>query len=338
MKYSTRIFSFGIFLSAAICSVSSPQVNGDELYDAITRGDLNKATTMLSERITAANRDGNTLFYQSLLEQDADRSAKLMEAALRSGVDFEYQELIFYRLAQFYHMSGQSTRLSEHLANYRARWENGVFQLEMRRFSILADEKHGAHESAIGQCDRYLLRSSHNEDIQWGKIDKARVMRAFKKQIAANQFLKELSHEREGEGVPIALYLLADDAIRRGKTDDALFYYSMLREGYRASVGLEALVTRMGDLEAGGSSAEAERMTGTFYSVQVGVFSDRDNAKNMAKKFKAYDHKVEVKDKVVSDKKYNVVYIGRFDTYEAARSFQGEVELAFGEVYQVVAR
>ena len=278
------------------------------------------------------------MFYQSLLEQDAGRSAKLMEAALRASVDVEYQELIYLRLAQYYYFSGQTAKLSEHLANYRARYENGRYQQEMRRLSILADEKAGAYESAINQCDHYLLRSGSDADVQWGKIDKARIMREFNKQIAASQFLRELSREREGEGVPIALYLLADDAIRHNKTDDALFYYSMLREAYKASVGLEALVTRMANLETGGTSDEAERMTGTFYSVQVGVFAEKENARNMARKFKPYDKKVEIKNKVVSDKRYNVVYVGHFENYEAARRFQEKLELAFGEVFQVVAR
>ena len=76
-----------LFLSVASLLVCSITVSADDIYSLISRGHLKEATEALSAVSTAMMRDGNTLFFQSLLETDAAKSADLMEAALRTSVD-----------------------------------------------------------------------------------------------------------------------------------------------------------------------------------------------------------------------------------------------------------
>ena len=151
--------------------------------------------------------------------------------------------------------------------------------------------------------------------------------------------LRSLSREKSGEAVPLALYLLGVDAIERKRPDDAVFFYNLLREAYPSAVGLDDLVEQLGGLsDQVSTDGRAEAITGTYYSIQVGVFSSRGNARRQADKFKAYDHKIDIKPKTISGKKYRVVYVGRFDSYEAARQFKSQLETTHGEAYQVVAR
>jgi cell division protein FtsN len=82
----------------------------------------------------------------------------------------------------------------------------------------------------------------------------------------------------------------------------------------------------------------AEKLTGTFYSVQVGVFSQKGNAKRQAKIFAAYDQKVDIETKTISGKKYRVVYVGRFATFDEANRFKKMLEANHHEVFRVVAR
>ena len=311
----------------------------DIIYSLITRGDLDAARDSLSSASTASLRDGNRLFYLSLLEPSADKSAQLMEVALNASVSAVYREEIYFRLAQYYFLRGDLKKLEQTVIDYRALWEVGKYRGEMLRISVMADEMVQAHESAVRQADRYLLEYSEGHPAQWGIIDKARVMQGYNKPIGAHKLLRKLSREKSGPGVPQALYMLAVDAVEKKQTDDAVFYYNILREGYPTAVGLDALIEKMADLSAPDTDdAAAEKLTGTFYSVQVGVFSKKENAKQQAKIFSRYDQKVDIKTKTISNKKYRVVYVGRFQTYDSALQFKRMLEVSHNEVFQIVAR
>lgn len=308
-------------------------------YTLILKGKLGEVRDSLSRRANASVRDGNTLFYQSLLEPNGAQAARLMEAALDASVSPSYQEEIVYRLAQYYLLEHDYSRLNRLLLDYRTRWEHGKYAGEMARYSLLVDEDNGALESALRQCDRLLLADTDEASRQWGQIDKARLMKANNKSIGSNETLRQLSRGREGEGIPVALYLLGMEAIDRGRADDAIFYYNIMREGYPAAVGLDDMLTGLGQMSTDPKSGNrAEQVTGTYYSVKVGVFSQKDNARRQADKFKDYDQKVNIKSKNISGQDYRVVYVGRFDDYEEALRFKERLEATFHETYQVVAR
>ena len=330
---------FRLLLVIALVVILTGQAGADDVYSLIQKGKLAEAADLLSELSTASRRDGNVLFFQSLLESDAIESVQLMEAALNASVDAVYREEISYRLAQYYFGARRYDRLNDILSEYRAMWEDGKYAAEMARFSIAADQQAGAHESAMRQVDRYLLEYTRGEKYQWGMIDKARVMLSFKKKIGATKLLRQLSREKRGPAIPQSLYLLARDVIERKRTDDAVFYYNILREGYPLAIGLDALVDRMAEMPSGDSeSSAAEEATGTYYSIQVGVFSKKGNAKRQAKLFGDYGHKVEIKKRKIADVTYRVVYVGKFRNFAEAVQFKKTLEASHKEAFRVVAR
>lgn len=314
-------------------------VQADDIYRLIESGRLAEATDSVSARSTAAIRDGNTLFFQALLEKNGQRAAELLRASMKAEVSPEYQEVIYLRLAEYYFLGKESNRLNRLLVEYRSRWGKGKYWPRLLRFSVMVDQTNGDYESALKQIDRYLMDNSKRTSRHWGEIDKARVMTSFNKAIGARKILRGLSRERKGAGVSIALYALTEEAIKRKRTDDAVFFYNVLREGFPAAIGLNALVDRMSEMsETDRRSNLSDARSSTVYSVQVGVFSNQANARRMARTFKGYDQKVEIKSKTVSDKKYRAVYVGRFKSYDQADRFKKKLEANLGGVYQVVAR
>ncbi|MCK4301554.1 MAG: SPOR domain-containing protein [candidate division Zixibacteria bacterium] len=330
-----------MFLHLAACLIlaAGADAAGSDIYELIINGDLEAAADSLSRTSTATLRDGNMLYYAGMVETGAEKSVQLMEAALNASVAAVHQEDIYCRLAQYYFIQGDYGKLGRIVADYLVLWESGKYRREMQRFSIVVDEKSNAYESALKQADRYFLLYGDGDAAQWGKIDRSRVMLGYGKNIGADNVLRRLAREKDGPGVPQALYLLTLDAIKRRRTDDAVFYYNILREGYPSAVGLDALIERMKDLSLSGSQGNAaEKLTGTFYSVQVGVFSVEANSSKQAELFGKYGKKVDVKSKKISQAKYHVVYVGRFSDYEAAARFKRKLEDEHGEVFQVVAR
>ncbi|HUV30226.1 MAG TPA: SPOR domain-containing protein [Acidobacteriota bacterium] len=328
--------SVSLLVLLALCRMD---VSARDIYTLIREGNLREAADSLSAHSSAELRDGRLLFFQSLLERDGAESARLMEAALNASVPARFQEEIYYRLVQYYLLTGDVQRLSVLVSEYRARWETGRYDDQMLRFTVLANQLAGDYDTALREADRYLLRYSEGERYQWGRVDKARVLWANDKAIGAAKMLGPVARAKSGPGVPQALYLLAMDAVRRTRTDDAVFYYNLLREGYHGAVGLDDLVDQLGSMpDESSENTRAEEITGTFYSVQVGVFSSRSNAGKHAGTFEAYDKKIDIGSKTISGKKYHVVYVGRFKTFEDARRFKEQIELTHGEAYQVVAR
>jgi tetratricopeptide (TPR) repeat protein len=309
-----------------------------DIYSLIAYGRLEEARQALSEYATAAVRDGDILFYQSLLEPDAAAAAQLMEASLKASVSPRYQEEIHYRLAQYYFLAKDYDKLGRVLLDYYSLWETGKYHAEMLRLSALLDESQGQFEAALKQSDRYLVTYTSDDCQQLGQIDKARIMKANHKSIGSLKTLRSLARQRDGVAIPEALYLLGVEAAEKNRVDDAVFYYNLLREGYPSAVGLDHLAELMGGLSAPPTDNTAEKITGTYYTVKVGVFSVKDNAEKQADNFRRYDRKIEIKDKTISGKKYHVVYVGRFQDYQSALAFKEQLEATHGEPFQVVTR
>jgi len=325
-----------ITILAVVVAGWSP-ADAESIYSLILKGDLGEARDSLSQIATASTRNGDVLFYQSLLEDDADQSARLMQSALNASVTARYQEEIYYRLAQYHLLKANRRDLVEILADYNSRWETGKYHAEMLRLSALLDETNGDFESALSQCDRYLVSYTSRDEQQWGQVDKARIMQSNKKGIGSSQTLRRLSRAKSGAGIPLALYLLGVEATKNRRTDDAVFYYNLLREGYPAAIGLDDLVDRLSGLSVSSSEDNtAERLTGTYYTVKVGVFSESSNASRFADDLKRYDRKVEIRKRTISDREYRVVYVGRFQDYEKAAAFKLQLETDFCETFQVV--
>lgn len=325
--------SLKILLIISLLFASSASAN---IYSLIKEGKIAEATDSLNPFLSAATRNGDILFFQSLLEPSAKKSADLMEASLKASVSLTYRQEIYYLLAQYYLFNGEYSRLATMISEYRSIWPQGKYAGDMSRYSILIDEHNRSYEVAYKQAERIIGSS---DEKHWSQIDQVRILLAQNQKTKATEILRKLSKESDSVGEALALYLLAGRAIELKRPDDAVFFYNMLREAYPSAVGLDALINKMSLLTAtSDTDSRAEKLTGTYYSVQVGVFSSKENANNMADKFKKYDKKIEIRDKTVSDKKYQVVYIGHFTTLEDAYTFKNQIEHAFDEVFQVVAR
>jgi len=324
---------------AVLTTLIANAVSGKDIYSLIRSGEIEEARDSLERLSTARQRDGNQLFYLALIESDADKAVELMKASINSGVAAIYREEINLRLAQYYLLNRNYDNAGEILGEYAATFEKGKYTPDVFRYSVYLDEKNNRYEGAIRQVDRFLLQYSSEEFSQWGLVDKARVMMAFDKKIAARDMLSKLAREKSGPGVAAALYMLTLDAAERKRPDDAVFYYNLLREAFPSAIGLDALLDRMSGLN-GQTQREksADERTGTFYSVQVGVFAAVENARQLAKQFDKYGHKVEITTKKISERTYQVVFIGRFDSYESAAEFERTIEAEHDDVYQVVAR
>ncbi|MDZ4722427.1 MAG: SPOR domain-containing protein [candidate division Zixibacteria bacterium] len=329
-----------IFLCA--CFFAFPSLtHTQDIYSIIMRGDVAQARRILTSQTPANASIGDNLFFQSLLERRAVRSAELLKSAISKGLAPRFQEEAHLRLAQFYFAKHDAANLAKVSEAYRSQWPQGSLIADMTRFVVMADEWNSREKIALKTIDQFLLEHKRGPYVDLATIDKARLLASLKKQLASYKPLKDLARQKSGLGVSQALYLLTNDALAQGKTDDAVFYYNILREAYPSSIGLDAIVDNLAqaDMSQDTKSAEkAARLTGTYYAVKIGVFSSKENAKRQVDLFNTYSEKMETEDKNISGKRYHIVYIGRFASFEKATTFKEMLEERNGEAYQVVAR
>jgi cell division septation protein DedD len=139
--------------------------------------------------------------------------------------------------------------------------------------------------------------------------------------------------------VPIALYLLVRESITKKETEKAAHYFNLLRDGYPDAVGTDELVDLLSAIEEpSANESKAEKMTGTFYAVQVGVFANPENAERGAEEFRKYKLPVVVVKKRISNVMYNVVFVGHFSEYHEALRAKTMLEQNHNESFQVVAQ
>jgi hypothetical protein len=178
------------------------------------------------------------------------------------------------------------------------------------------------------------------DDSLWLMLDKAQVLIDLKKEKDAAKILRSISNRDNGEQVPAALYVQIKAAFQSGKSDEALRLLGIMQEAYPYAIGLDALsATLVSEAdESVEAEPEAEKLTKTVYSVQIGVFSSKANAQTVVKTLDSYKQKIEIMPRSISGKEYFVVYAGRFNRYDDATAFKEKLESARKERYQVIAR
>lgn len=323
--------------------VLASAVVAEDISDLISHGDLQRAGDSLKSLSSAEQRNGNMLYYAGLLEPDGARAAALMAAALESSVSAVHREEIINHLASYYALQGDYDKLSETVNRYFEQYESGRYRWSMLRYAVMLDEQKQQPEQALSRLERYLKEFDDGDREQWGLIDKVRLLRQQSRFNDTNDILRRLSRQKNGPGVPLSLYLLALDAVAAQKTDDAVRYFDLMRDGYPAGVGLDALgelIMRLGSPETPQTEPEVppKLPEGKYFAVQVGVFSIAANAYRQAKLFERPDLPAEVVEKTTAEKRYFAVFVGKFPTYEAALTFKRQLEREHEETFQVVTR
>ncbi|MFZ1683571.1 MAG: SPOR domain-containing protein [Candidatus Zixiibacteriota bacterium] len=310
-----------------------------DILSLIEAGRLDDARDSISALSSTFAERHNMMFYQALLEPNADSSARLFQAALSGSLSEANQEVIAMRLAFYKMTKGDIEGAQEQIAAYMENWPHGRFAAPLARLSIMGYQEAGELDSAAAQVDDYLKQYARTESYQWGVIDRGRLGDSTSSSQSAAKLLKKLSQEQSGAAIPVALAMLAERAAKAGQTDDAVRYFTLLKEAYPHAVGLSSVAEMVGDLpDQPTKDTQAEKITGTYYAIRVGIFAQKENADRQAERCRRDKLPFTIDTKDVSGKLYYVVYVGRFRSFAEAEQTKEQLESEFGETYQVTAR
>jgi tetratricopeptide (TPR) repeat protein len=203
--------------------------------------------------------------------------------------------------------------------------------------SLLAMEK---TDSARADFDRILESYPGSPRAQWAALAKGDCF--FLDQDydrALTEYHQVLKQHRDSEAFPFALSGLVRCYSRLNDSDKALLYYNLLKEKFPRSMELgEMFVPRTAPPDKDEDQERAEELGGVRYTIQLGVFGVRENALRLRSRFQEQGYSVRIESKTIATKKYSVVQLGSFTSYEEASKLKKELESQTGESYRVVIR
>ncbi|MEE9442952.1 MAG: SPOR domain-containing protein [candidate division Zixibacteria bacterium] len=330
MKYLLiTIFIFGI------SGISLADDKIDEIYQLFSKGEISRAKNEFSELRQTTVRDGNRLFMASLLEPDGKSAQDKIEAALRSDLDGKYQEEAYFRLIQLAAVENDTSKVISSGKSFLDIWETSRFREQV--LAILS-----AYETRDSKSrGRYFkLLSDEYPASYFGQYSRLyQAENAYKKgnYKTATTMCRRINNSPNDDLTAASLILLSKIGLKNNNAERALFNYNILREQYRHAIGEEELLEALKNISDEKSGQEStEVFEGITYSVQVGVFADKGNARNMEKRAESYGYDSRIKKRRISGREYYVVLAGKFATMQEAVTARQKLEMGENEPFKVI--
>ncbi len=330
MKYYIAVIA-ALCLSAA--AVADESV--DRIYQEFSRGQILQAQNDFRQLPQIPVRDGNRLFLSALFEPDGKQAVELLEASLRTDLDGKYKEEARFRLIQLAEAKGDTGQVLSAGSDFLSHWEMSSYREQL--LAAMAAYSPSMSE----EKKRYLgLLSDGFPGTYYGQCARlADAEAAFRRGHfkTATTLCRRINNAADDNLTPASLIMLSRIALAQGESERALLNYNILREQYPHAIGQDELLRELKVVSEKQSGEEStEVFEGITYSVQVGVFGEKDNADGMSNRVKAYGYSARIKKRTISDNQYYVVLAGRFKTVKEAELARQKLEMGENEVFKVV--
>ena len=325
--------SIPIFLMVLAPGALAADDRLSRIYVSYQRGDISEAETEFRQLPIGGQDDGDYLFLSALFESRGSIVRDGLETAIRMRIDDQYREAATFHLLQLLEAQGDAAGVLTLGEKFLRERQKSPYR--ERVLAMLA--AHGAGKAS----DQYVdLLLQEYPDTYYGQF--ARLLRAereYRRGMVkdATALCHQVTAAADDNLSPVGLMLLARMELESGEAERALLQYNLLREESPQAIGQEDLTEALGRLSEQKSAQESvEKLKDIAYSVQVGVFAQKDNARKMAERFKSYGFPVEIVPRLISDKTYQVVLVGRFAVENEAQAARRKLERGENQVFKVV--
>ena len=317
-----------------LAAVIAADETSDNIYRLFERGNIAAARTGVQALPQSAARDGNRLFVASLFENEGASVENKLEAAIRSNMDGKFTEEAYFRLLQLAEAGGDTNKVLSAGKTFLETWETSVYRDQV--LAMLA--AHAAPGSTDQQRYLDLLIDGATGAYfgQYARIIKAEAAFSKKQFTTAATLCRKINNAVDDNLTPASLILLSKIGLRQDDAERALFNYNILHEQFRFAIGEGELLNELKRISENKSGQEStEVFEGITYSIQVGVFSEKENARTMEKRIGAYGYKTRITRRQISGKSYYVVMAGTFSTMQAAQTAKQKLESGENEIFKV---
>jgi len=299
------------------------------------QGDFKNAQEELKSYLESNPSDYEALYYAGELEGNAEKSAdffkKVWESSSRTKKEEAGLELCLYY---------QTVGLNDSVLSLSSKFKK-IFPKSSLLPQILWLESGslfatGRTELALKSLKNLMELYPASPWAAWAQLGAAEIYFSegnFNKSL--KEYNKVIDKYAGTETFPLALAGMSRTLEASGEKDKAVLYLNLYKERFPRGIEVESQI-HTEEVNPRKDPGTAEKLTGTKYSVQIGVFANQENADKMMSRLKSRGYSPDQYNKTIQNKKYYVIQVGVFNSLSEAQKLREKLEREEGEVYRIV--
>jgi pentatricopeptide repeat protein len=332
----------GVFLLLGLLFLMRTPACGQALDDALREyqeGRPAQAGEVLDDLGEQEKNSPRALLLLARTEPVGERSESYLREALSRGDDEEVRTQARLLMCQYEFCRGRYLAASDLAEGWDQEFLGREAQPEALWISGSSFLAAQTPDSALIRFRRILADFPESPWAAWAQLAIGDcLLQAGDCDQAASAYKRVLEDPKYSEAFSLALSGLVDCYGSSGNPEEALLYYNLLQERFPQSLESPQVLPPTSSPRGSGEEGKAERLAGVSYTIQLGVFGVTENAVRLKKEFEEQGYRITMKTRMISGKKYRVVQLGSFDSYQEALDLKKKLEVQTGESYRVVIR
>ncbi len=340
----SKILGLALVLILVVFSTQLHSQGNSPVQQAKTllqQGEIEQARQILQKHLKEHPKDVAGLLLMGKMEKEGEVSLGYFKDVQKSSdVDRRSQEANL-QIANYYYIKGQYITAIELLLNFKKQFGSSDFLPQavwILGEAYLATEQ---IQEAIAEFE-FLSANYPYTWASWGYLGEGDTYFAsgeYEKAIGSYQTVIEKFSSSEAAG--LAYTQISSAYSELGDETKASLYLNLYKEKYPSGLQNKAIFEPVTPIKKSNSkikSGEAEKFLKVSYTVQLGVFGNRDYADNLIRELKSRGYEPSLTNKIINERKYFVVQAGSFDSMEQAQEFKERLEQELNQSFRVVIK
>jgi tetratricopeptide (TPR) repeat protein len=331
------VYNFGlrfIYVAFFLFYTSAFSQDLNTALNYYNQGDFASAKEILESYLESHPQDNEALYYAGKLEEEPERSIEYFKKIWESSSNNKKEEAAI-ELVYFYQAEGLNDSILELCSSFKNIFPQSSYLPQILWLESQAFFSSGKIEQALNGFKYIVEEYPYSPWAAWAQLGIGEIYFAqgeLKKSL--KEYNRVVDQFAETEAFPLALSGIYRAFESSNEKDKAILYLNLYKEKFPQGIDLESEVLS----EEIRDSGKAEKLTGTKYTVQIGVFANKDNADRIVKKLKSRGYNPEESYKYIQKKRYYVIRVGSFNSLSEAQKLKEKLEKEEGEVYRIVIR
>lgn len=340
----SKILGLAVVLNLAVFSNQLQSQGNSPVQQAKTllqQGEIEQARLVLQKHLKEHPKDVAGLLLMGKMEKEGEISLGYFKDVQKSSdVDKRSQEANL-QIANYYYIKGQYLTAIDLLLNFKKQFASSDFLPQA--VWILGESYLAAEQIQEAQAEFEFLSANYPYTwASWGYLGEGDTYFAsgeYEKAIGSYQTVIEKYSSSEAAG--LAYTQISSAYSELGDETKASLYLNLYKEKYPLGLQNKAIFEPVTPIQKSNSkirTGEAEKFLKVNYTVQLGVFGNKDYADNLIRELKSRGYEPTLSNKIINEKKYFVVQVGSFNSLEQAQVFKGRLEQELNQSFRVVIK
>ena len=303
-------------------------------------GESDEEKDLTLDQIEGDIRDPEILFYLGSTEENGDSSRKYLGEITRHFPDWANADAAQLLVCKYEFCKGMyltTVDLAKRVGQDHPSGQTYPEALWISGCCLLATDQ---PDSALLRFDTIVKSFPDSRWVQWAQLGRGDCfLAAHNFDQAAREYHRILDGHKDSEAFAFAISGLARCFHELENQDKALLYHNLLKEKYPSSLELSGDLAQIIEFtDEARDKTRAEGVAGVKYTIQLGVFAEQEEASRLASDFEKQGYSTAVGGKTIGGKRYFVVWLGSFSSYDQALEIKKRLQSQTGQSYRIVIR